>query len=140
MTVSQKLVFSFILALLMSLASLAFMQMVAPAHSMNGSAYAGNKPLMIVRFNQRKVYYERPLYNAVVKAMNAKPDVVFDVISYVPQTQNPEQNQRHIALSTTHMRALADSFMQMGVGANRINMSTQINPALRFDEIHIFIR
>ena len=43
-----------------------------------------NTPLMVVRFNQRHVYYQRPLYTAVSRALEVKPSARFTMVSVVP--------------------------------------------------------
>ena len=99
-----------------------------------------NKPLMIIRFNQRKVYFEQQMYNAVARAVSAKPSVVFDIISYIPQSRDHEKNMRVMTKASKHLKSITDSLVKMGVPATRFSVSTKLTPGISYDEIHIFVR
>ena len=138
----QTLLISLLTALCASLAAILVVSVVSPAYSMQAHAaspQALNKPVMIIRFNKRNVFYDRPLYNIVRKAMKAKSDVVFNVVSYVPASPNPALYQRFMNQASTHMRELGNSLAKMGVERNRVRMFTEAHNGLQYDEIHIYV-
>lgn len=97
------------------------------------------KPLMIIRFNQDKVFYKRPLYRAMHEAVTAAPDVLFHVVSYIPQKQSAEHNQRARRLAQQHLQMVVGEMQKMGVSAAQIRTASEPDYRLRYDEIHIFV-
>lgn len=98
------------------------------------------KPLLIVRYNQRTVYYNKALYMAVSKAVEAKPDVTFRVLSLVPQTHNEQRDNAFLQASQAHTRRFMQDMQGMGVPQSRIQMSTQRSSAIDYDEIHLHVQ
>ncbi len=106
--------------------------MIAPV-----AAFAQNAPFMIIRFNQQRMYYEQPLYNAVSKAVSLKPEVMFDVVAIVPQTGNGSQDAAWQERSNANVARVVASLNAMGVPRSRLNISAQKQNGPRFDEVHI---
>lgn len=105
--------------------------------------YATNsvsKPLVVVRFNQPTVHYQKALTNAVQRAMALKPGAMFNVVSYVPYTADPLINQRYLSVANAHLRDVSDTFMQMGVAVDKIVLSTELESQLKDDEVHVYVR
>lgn len=96
-------------------------------------------PLMIVRFNQDRVYYEKPLYNAVSQALEAKPGVMFNLVSVVPLTSSASYNQKQDAVSKRNMGAFVGSMVNMGVPENRIRVQYQQAPEVEANEIQLYV-
>ncbi len=100
----------------------------------------GRTPLVVVRFNQERVYYEQPLYQAVAKAVAIKPEVMLDVVSMAPSTGNNVQDANWQQLSSRHTQAVVGSLQEMGVPLSRMTITGQAQPGLRYDEVHIYVR
>lgn len=96
-------------------------------------------PLMIVRFNQDRVYYEKPLYNAVSQALQAKPGVMFNLVSVVPLTSSDSYNQKQDAVSKQNTAAFVGSMVKMGVPQNRIRVQYQQAPEVEANEIQLYV-
>lgn len=92
----------------------------------------GQKPLMIIRFNQRTVMYERPLYVAVSRALETKSSAVFDVVSYAPQDDR--------GTAERNLGRVMGTLREMGVPGNRLNVVRQVNAPVDTSEVHIFVR
>jgi hypothetical protein len=91
-------------------------------------------PLVVIRFNQPRVYYEQPLYTAMNRALQAKPEVRFNVIHYFPprpalKAQGDRQFQRVLG-----------TIRQMGMPEARLNITSQADAALNYSEVHIYVR
>ena len=99
-----------------------------------------DKPLVLLRFNQRSMNYERSLYLAVSKAVETKPAVMFDVISMVPQRANPQANIQWQQAANQHAQQVMRSMNNIGVPQSRIRYRAQPSPGLSHDEVHIFVR
>lgn len=91
-------------------------------------------PLVVIRFNQPRVYYDQPLYNALSRAAQSKADVKFNVIHYYPV--QPRLHQ----LADANFRRVMGSIRQMGVPDNRLNLRQEPAPDLNYSEVHIYVR
>lgn len=92
-------------------------------------------PLVVVRFNQPHVYYEQQLYNAMQRAVAIKPDLTVQVVSLAPQGDDQWQE-----VASAHTQKVVATLQQLGVPAQRIQVSGQRQPGLKYDETHIFVR
>lgn len=104
------------------------------------SASFMNKPLMVIRFNQSRVFYQKPLYTALSRAVQAEPAVKFVLVSYVPQTADAALNERWMASAGQHTAEVVAQMQQMGVPQSQISVNTEPDPSLSYDELHIFVR
>lgn len=97
-------------------------------------------PLVVLRFNQERVYYEQALYQAIEKAVKIKPGVMFDIVSYAPNTGQADLDARWQQVANAHAQAVIASMQQMGVPLSRMTISGQRQNGLTADELHIFVR
>lgn len=97
-------------------------------------------PLVVVRFNQPRVYYDKQLYTAISQAVAAKPDVMFDVISYAPSTGNPRFDEQWIKTASRNTQAVVSTLQQIGVPMERLHIIGQAEAGLKFDETRIYVR
>lgn len=91
-------------------------------------------PLMVIRFNQPRVYYEQPLFNAMNRALQAKPDVRFQIIDYFP----PQTNLRQQA--ERDFQRVLKTISAMGMPTGRLNIHREAAPDLNYSEVHIYVR
>lgn len=134
--------------ILATFACLAVIAAAAPATAYEAASTAGSYatqpaasdvPLVIIRFNQRKVMYERQLYNAIAKAVEIKPDVVLDIISFVPQTGNSRADDRLQSSALTQTSGVINSLRGMGIPQERMHVSREASPNIRFHEVHVYV-
>lgn len=97
-------------------------------------------PLVVIRFNQAHVYYEKPLFNAVQKAVQTDANVAFDVVSFVPQTDNIRNNKKINDLAQENTQRITDSLKHMGINPGNITLHNQPTPGLASHEVKIFVR
>lgn len=100
----------------------------------------GAKPLVVLRFNQDRVYYEQPLFQAIEKAVAVKPGVMFDVVSIAPSTGDAAKDAEWQRTASSHTQAVVTSMQKMGVPLSRMAISGQPQTGLNADEVHIFVR
>jgi hypothetical protein len=98
------------------------------------------KPLVVVRFNQGRVYYEQPLYQAVSKAVAVKPDVMFDVISAAPYTGDPQVDARWQQQASSNTQKVLGTMQKIGVPLSRMQVSGARESGLSFDEVRVYVR
>lgn len=98
------------------------------------------KALVVVRFNQPNVYFDQSLYQAVSQAVAIKPGVMFNVVSYAPETGDRASDERWQEVSSANTRKVVASMNQMGVPMSRIQVSGQRMAGIKVDETHVFVR
>lgn len=109
----------------------------ASAHAQSASHL--ETPLMVVRFNQDRVYYQQPLYNAVSNALQAKPGVMFNIISLVPDTGDARANSKLKESAERSTGQLVGDMRKMGIPDSRMRVSYQSTPSVSSNEVHLFV-
>jgi hypothetical protein len=100
------------------------------------SAHAQSEvPLLVLRYNQPRIYYDKQLYTAVSKAVAIKPEVRFSVVSFVPEQGGEEMEKT----ATAQTNALIGSLHQMGIPQNRISVSREIVNDAPYHEIYLYV-
>ena len=103
-------------------------------------ASAGERPLVVIRFDRPNVSYENALYTAVKGALDRRPTAGFEVVA-VSSTSGSAGSS---AISETTSRRNAESVMrsltQMGLTADRVRMSTATSPTAGNGEVDVYVR
>lgn len=94
---------------------------------------AARRPLVVIRFDRPDVDYQQALYNAVNRALQVRPQAVFDLVAVAPPKGSTTQAQRN---AENVLRSLSN----MGLPANRITMSAMSSPAAQTNEVHLYVR
>lgn len=105
-----------------------------------GAAPAASQPLVIIRFNQRTVYFQRQLYNAVSRAVAVKPSVRFDVVSLVPTYGADRSDSRNARAAEANLAKVVRALNEMGVPSERLTVKSENSDAVESSEVHIFVR
>ncbi len=100
---------------------------------------AEDKPLMVIRFNQDFVHYDSPLYIAVKKALEAKPNAIFNSVVYYPAGANEDAAAANRQAAEHEGSHLMESFAKAGVSPGQSRISYQPMPQMANDEIKIFV-
>jgi hypothetical protein len=90
------------------------------------------KPLLLIRFNQPRVNFESALSKAIGFAEKTKPDMQYEVISFVPERSNP-------STSKLNLQAVVGGMQRYGADVSRITWRSELSNN-RFQEIHIKIQ
>lgn len=97
-------------------------------------------PLIIIRFNQRNVYFEKPLYTVVSKALETKPSVMFDLVLVIPTYGEAAKDERQAKIARANANKVVTTMRKMGLPASRITVTEQQSPVAESDEVHVFVR
>ena len=104
------------------------------------SSYArAEVPLVVIRFNQPRIRYSRQLYTAISRAVEIKPSVSFELISYIPATQNEQLNIKHQHKASSELAGIMKTLTSMGIPKNRIKVSKQPDGDIKFHESHLYV-
>lgn len=98
------------------------------------------EPLVIIRFNQSRVYYDQQLYKAISQAVAIKPEVMIDIVSYAPETNDPTIDRQWQQAASQHTQQVVATLNSIGVPTSRITVSGQSMAGIRYDETHVFVR
>ena len=105
-----------------------------------GAALHKSTPLIIIRFNQKNVYYQRPLYSAIVRSLEVKPTVNFDIVSMVPITGDAALDEKNADISMKNVKRVFKDMVEMGIPDARMNVSREDSKGLATNEVHVFVR
>jgi len=111
----------------------------APGQNPAASA-AGNRPLVVIRFDRPNPAYEQALYTAVSRAIERRPEAVFDLVAVSPG----HGNQAQVALASSNAKRQAETVMRsltdMGLPANRVSLSASTSNSAQTNEVHLYVR
>lgn len=106
-----------------------------PASFANKSSTSGS-PLFTAKFNKTNVKYHEGLKQAVSRAIEKKPGVMFEVVAVSPANGNA------LAKNSAQNNAskIFQDMIDMGVGAERISLSSKTSSAANTAEVQIFVK
>jgi len=84
-------------------------------------------PLMTIRFNQKNVYFAKPLYSVISKALEAKPNARFDIVSVTGNSATGERNLGKVIATLN----------EIGLPSSRYSV-TRRTANVAADEVRIF--
>lgn len=134
---------SFLLVSALAAAMAAFAPVSASAQGIRPDvemAYTNDKPLMVVRFNQRMVHYERSLYGAVSQAVNAKPSVMFELVAASPMYGDRNQQQKLHEMAGQAGSRVLGTMRDMGVPQSRMSYNIVSDPSIDYPEVRVYVR
>ncbi len=91
---------------------------------------AQEKPLLLIRFNQPRVYFDRSLSQAISSAERVKPGITYDVVSYSTSGD---------AKAGDNLRLVLGGIYKQGVPSSRVQIHSE-PVASGSQEIHIYVR
>jgi hypothetical protein len=98
------------------------------------------RPLVIIRFYRANVPYEEALHTAGSRALERRPDVVFDLVAVAPQPGNPSQITIHSKVSKRNAENVFRFLTDMGLPAERVSLSATTNAVVQSDEVRLYVR
>lgn len=125
-----------------SLANRAFAiaEVKATLAARSGGPAAGDRPLVVIRFDRPNVNYQRVLYNAVSRALERKPSAAFDIVAVSPRTGSTAQ----VVLKSTAAKRKAEGVLrtlaEMGLPSNRVNLIASPSGSAQSTEVRIYVR
>ena len=96
-------------------------------------------PLVVIRFNQRQVNYQQMLYSAVSRAVEANPDVMFDLVVSAPRGEDAYSSGNYADIANARGNEVNRSLQSMGVPASRISQRSEGGSESGSPEVRIFV-
>ncbi|MCB2108577.1 MAG: hypothetical protein KDE14_12800 [Rhodobacteraceae bacterium] len=113
-------------------ASRAMASAAAPVRS-TPTTFADRRPLVVIRFDKADIAYEPALYQALSRALERRPDAVFDLVAVTPANGNSAAARRN---ADAVMRSMAS----MGLPAERVALASMNSPTASAPEVHVYVR
>lgn len=95
--------------------------------------FAERKPLVVIRFDKADVAYEPALYQALSRALERRPDAVFDLVAV-------SANSNASAVARRNAENVMRSMTNMGLPSDRVVMASTNNAAASSPEVHVYVR
>lgn len=99
-------------------------------------ASASGKPLFVAKFNKSDVRYKAGLKQAVSNALAKKRSAIFDVVAVSPS----KGNQLSSASAKNNATQIFQDMIEMGVSAEKINLSARTSNDATASEVRIYVR
>lgn len=107
---------------------------------MGTPSISNRRPLVVIRFDRPNVAYEQPLYQAVSRAIDRRPDAAFDVVAVSPAQGTAGQQALNANAARRSAQQVVRSLTDMGLPADRIRVSAVANPQSTTNEVHLYVR
>ncbi len=122
------------------IAAVFFMAVAVMSAAVPSNAHAQSDiPLLVLRYNQPRIYYDKQLYAAVSKAVAIKPEVVFSIVSFVPANGSEDRQEQMAVIAAQQTNQLVAAMKNMGIPQNRINVSRETVNDARYHEIYMYV-
>ncbi len=103
-------------------------------------AQSGRVPLVTIAASAGPADYLSALSGAVQAAEARKPDVVFDVLSAVPQSGTPLHQIDAAKALTPDAAEVASAILGDGVPADRVTLGAVVVPGIPENEVRVYVR
>ena len=98
------------------------------------------RPLVVIRFDRASVQYEQPLYNAVSRALQRRPNAMFDLVAIAPNRGNAARVALAASSSKKNAETVLRSLSDMGLPLDRVRLSALTSNTAATNEVHIYVR
>ncbi len=105
-----------------------------------GDAANTGKLLVLIRFNQDNVPYERQLSQAVAMAIDRRPNAQFTVVGVAPTRGDAEAVALGASSAQRNAEAVKTTLLQMGLSAARISVANSQGSGALAPEVHVYVR
>jgi hypothetical protein len=112
----------------------------APSNGSGGFAAANRRPLVVIRFDRADVPYEQALYNAVSRALESRPQATFQLVAVAPSQGTPAENALNASKTKRHADDVLRTLTEMGLPADRVNLSSTTSAEASTNEVHIYVQ
>lgn len=111
------------------------LQQTEQKFSQNSAANQGvkGKPLFVAKFNNSNVDYKSSLQQAVESARRSNANIRFEVVAVSPSGAKATSAQ-------TYAANIFQDIIEMGVGADKVDLLSQTNPSINAAEVQIFVK
>jgi len=114
--------------------------LTAAANTPAAQPLSGPRPLVVVRFDRPDVDFQQAVYQSVSDALEKYPNAKFELVAVAPGAGNPARKAIESTRSRRNAERVLRTLTQMGLGAERIELSAMTNENIQTNEVHLYIR
>ncbi len=92
--------------------------------------------VLVIRFNQKYVYFENALKKVIDKVYGIKPNAGYEIQSVIPNDGNDANAKKYLE----NLRNVVAEFNRLGIPKERISIRTDVTDLVQSQEINIFVR
>ncbi len=100
----------------------------------------GKRPLVVIRFDRAKVPYQQALYHAVSRAIERRPDAIFDLVAVAPASGGTARVALNSNKARRHAEEVLRALVEMGLPPARVAVSAKTLPSAKTNEVHVYLR
>ncbi len=104
------------------------------------AALSSPRPLVVVRFDRPDVDFQQAVYQSVSEAMEKYPSARFELVAVAPGAGNPARKAIESTRSRRNAEKVLRTLTEMGLAADRIDLSAMTNDNIQTNEVHLYIR
>lgn len=112
----------------------------ASATPRSGFAGAGREPLMVIRFDQPDVRFERELYTVASETVQNRPNAQFEIVAVSPSAGQAAEVALHQSQSKRNANRVLQALLDLGLPPSRITLSSTTSAGVSGSEVHVYVR
>lgn len=101
---------------------------------------AGQRALVVIRFDRPDVEYSQALYSAVRGALERRPNAIFDLVAVASTKGNTADAARNTSASKKNAEGVLRALRDMGLPAERLNLKATQSTKVESNEVHLYVR
>lgn len=105
-----------------------------------GSGLATGRPYVVIRFPESNVDYEKPLSEAIKRALARRPNLAFDLVAVTPRASSADELADLTQQAKAEAAAVMKSLSDLGIGPDRVSMIAWTGQPTDVNEIRLYIR
>ena len=98
------------------------------------------QPLVVIRFDRPNVQYQQALYNALSAALARRPQAFFTLVAVAAAQGSPAEVALNVSKAIQNADYVVRTMADMGLPADRLQMSSTTSPQIFTNEIRIYVR
>ncbi|MCB1538675.1 MAG: hypothetical protein KDJ49_06870 [Alphaproteobacteria bacterium] len=104
------------------------------------AALSSPRPLVVIRFDRPDVDFQQAVYQSVSEALERYPNARFELVAVAPGAGNPARKAIESTRSRRNAEKVLRTLTQMGLPAERIDLSAMTNDNAQTNEVQLYIR
>lgn len=97
-------------------------------------------PLIVIRFKDPNIEYQKSLHAVILSALKAKPNVFFDVLTVIPQAPYESMRKKLEQAGAVRTQEIVTLMMEMGVKPQQMQIRSSFSAFVEAPEVQIFVR
>ncbi len=91
--------------------------------------------VMIIRFNQKYIYFENAMKKVIDRVASVKPGAIYEIQSIIPNDGSDANAKKYLE----NLRNVVGTFNKLGIGTDKLSIRTDV-ANVENQEVNIFVR